>query len=226
MSDPHTYYVGSLTKAELYALDGKCSEKVQALVDQCRESESFAHLPESQAAMVAKIVALARSNGKLGYRHSSIDHCQCCGRQADYAVAKRTSRYVRKGEVDRSKPRLFSGTDLSDSFVFIRGHVSIGWCQFCRPSVEPVILKALENIPVEFPRYWEGAPHRWIKAQHYTCTKCGWDGPETSMRRRTTLMGDSTFPSGCPKCDAENLPFGRDMLKISDAYTMIEKGAQ
>jgi len=217
-------YRVELTADELLRLDGVVSDEVQGGINKVKDAIALraeSSLSESQAVMVVEILQIAREKGKLGYISTPIRRCECCGREGGYHTVRRSTRYKRKGEKDWDSPITFTGYELSDACVRVQHHLTAGYCQYCRPVVEPVLLKRLADIPVQVPKWWPAPLQKWARAQHYECTVCGWKGHEGEMGRSTTLMGDGSYASTCPNCKAQNLLFAMDKVKLIDGFTMI-----
>lgn len=215
----------SLNASEAMRLDGHCRPEVQVVVERARDTLALAGsgLVEKQAAMVARIVATAREKGRLTFTRTLITSCPCCGRRDGYHVYPRAGRYHRKGAPNFSKPKTFMGYDLDRGFVSVQHHISVGFCETCRPQVEPVLVPLLAKVQVDCPTYWEAAPHRWVRHENKVCTACGWEGHEGEMRQALTLMGDGFYPAGCPSCDAENRPLTRPVIERRDGFTLVER---
>jgi hypothetical protein len=216
-----------LTAEEMLLLDGKCGQKVQASVDLARNALAIkgeTDLSASEAKMIAKILAYAKENGALRFMADNISHCPCCDHREGYYTHKRAGRYHAKGQIDPSKPKTFRAWDVTDDFIRIRNSIRLGFCEFCRERVEPVLVKMLAGIQVQPPKHWEAMQPRWEKQKIMHCLKCDWRGSEDKMTRRSTLMGDGTYPSGCPECRAENTPLGKRLIEDAGEFIMIEKG--
>ena len=86
----------------------------------------------------------------------------------------------------------------------------------------PVLAEALRDVDCEVPAKLraEGAPKR-VRYQNRRCTECGWEGHEGQMIREQTVLGDGTYPAGCPSCRASNRFLGRTLVEIVDGYTVL-----
>lgn len=206
-----------LTDDELLLLDGKCRPEIQSVVETVklrRNSESeWAGLSPAQAEMVLKIVEYAKKNGKLRYQHESIHYCSMCGKSAGYAKYPRSGRYHTKGDSNLKKPLHFSGFDLSDDFIRVRGHVSLGGCRDCEAKIMPVLRSALADVKAELPPAVMGVPSKWKRWDVKECEKCKWKGPEHEMGMKDAIMG-GRYHGACPKCGAANSIF---MLQVRTA---------
>lgn len=217
----------SLTAEEAALLDGRVSAAAQSVVERAKEvlALSSSGLSEKEAAMVAEIVATARSRGRLTFAPRRIEACPCCGRRDGYYPHQRSGKYHRKGEPNYKTPKTFAGYDLDQGFIVMQGHIGVGFCETCRERVEAVLLPLLAGVEAEYPERWHGAPQRFRRFDHKRCTACGWEGHEGEMRQFRTLMGDGAYPGGCPKCPAENLPLGRRVIEPRDGFSLVEKPA-
>lgn len=216
-----------LTASEATLLDGQCRPEVQAVVDRAKDALRLttAGLAEREAAMVAKIVAVAREKGRVTFSSAPISRCPCCGRSDGYHPHARTGRYHRKGQPNYKTPKLFTGWDLDRGFVTVQHSIYTGFCASCRPRVEPVLLDALSDVRTDTPDHWTGAPHRYRRFDNMHCKSCDWRGHEGQMRPLRTLMGDGTYPGGCPKCPAENTPLGQRRIERAEGFTLVERAA-
>ena len=52
-------------------------------------------------------------------------------------------------------------------------------------------------------------PGKYLKDDIRICFDCGEEMFESKMSKERTMMGDGYYPSGCPKCGAKSLPFGK-----------------
>ncbi|HEY9219575.1 MAG TPA: hypothetical protein VIO94_16120 [Phenylobacterium sp.] len=217
----------NLTAEEALRLDGACRPDVQAIVDRAKTALQLrsSGLSEKEGAMVATILTVAKEKGRLTYDRSPITRCPCCGRHDGYHTYSRAGRYHRKGQPNYSAPKTFMGFDLNRGFVTVQHHISVGYCTDCRGRVEAVLLPLLADERVDCPDHWAAAPHRFRRFDNKTCTACGWEGHEGQMRPRRTLMGDGTYPGGCPNCPAENAPLSRAVIVSRDGFTLVERQA-
>lgn len=217
----------SLTAEEAVLLAPIQRPEVAAMVARASTALSLASsgLSESEAAMVAQIVATATAKGRLTYSPTMISSCPCCKRRDGYHPYARAGRYHRKGQPDFSKPKTFRAVDLDRGFVTVQNHISVGFCDTCLPRVQPVLLPLLENVRAEFPTHWAGTPQRFRRYDNRECTACGWAGHEGQMRPMRTLMGNGSYAGGCPDCPAENLPLGRTIIKTVPGFTLVERPA-
>ena len=214
-----------LTTEETLLLDGKVSGEAQAVVDQARFASTLTDLNPEQAKVAGEAYALALARHRLVWRQTSIDFCPICKREGEYPVYK--SGYRKGMRKDRSRPRCFAGIEVKDSFIRIRGHVSVGGCLDCMTPVQQVLTKALAQHEVELPKELSAEGRLPYKLYgKCTCTKCGWEGHEGLLGPVSTLFGNGHFPGICPSCFAEQQPLGRDVFTkhathaIADSRTL------
>jgi len=218
----HTIEVESET---LLLLDGKCDAKTQDEIERLKSSIAIAKdssLPEREAAMVVEIVSYARKNGRLTYQHVQIKRCPCCNRFDGYWPVRRSTRFKTKGNPDHDHPKVFSAIDLGRGFLTFPNFIFIGYCESCKPRVEPVLLPLIQDLKAEFPKHWEAAPHKWKRYDNQKCNGCGWVGHEGQMIHLHAIMG-GTYPGQCPKCGAQNVFLGRRNIESIEGFTMVEQ---
>jgi len=208
-----------LTDDELTLLDGKCSDDVQKMIDFMRsrhEIEKDGLSPE-QSEMIAKIINFAKTNGRLRFQHTSIHFCPVCKTSSDY-VRYKSGR--RRGEKNYDKRLSLPAVDLSDSFVSIRHHVSLGCCKPCWEIISPKLLEKIKSVPCEIPDHLNKEKTKYKKYPMRKCSDCGWVGSERLMIPRRTIMGDGYYPAGCPQCRAENLFMGKTIIESADGFEL------
>jgi hypothetical protein len=219
-----TLYKLELTRDEAILLDGRVGEKAQAEINKAKDALRIAKmaegLSESEAKMVAEIIAEARTKGILAFRYESINHCPCCDRKGGYHLVKRNTKWKRKGQPDRDSPIYFRAWNLRDSFISVKNHISIGFCETCRPRVEPLLAELLQDIECSTPKHWTEIKQRYIRHPKMQCTECGWEGHEGEMLPKLTLIGDGHYPGGCPKCPAVNTLF-LTKIKSMGGHVMV-----
>lgn len=220
-----TYSV-NLNDRELSLLDGSCSEKSQITVDaamlRLETQARLSHLTHRQAAFVADLVSTARVDGKLTFCPSRLRHCKVCNVFSGYAKYARSSRNHRKGDSNYGKPLTLSGYDFSAGFVRMSGYPSLGCCHACLKTVEVDALQALDGIEAQLPERWTGRPTKFVCHDNRKCSACGWVGHEGEMGHIQTLMGNGTYPAGCPGCSAKNVLFGEMIIKSVDGRTVVK----
>jgi len=178
------------------------------------------------AKMITEAVAEAAASGLLIYRCSSIGSCGVCGKSAGYALRKRASRAGRKGSPMYDRPLYMSGVELRDSFVTMKGHVSIGGCKECVDAALPRIVDLVTAAELRwFPDHLDFDAD--VKREdHYACKKCEWSGRESYVGRSRAMMGNGTYPSTCPDCGAKNEPFGKRHISIvAGRHSVVKSGA-
>lgn len=229
-------YEVKLTAAELRQLDGTCSPTTQGIVNKMLSEAGLAiiyNVPAHIAAMVQSIITIAKAKGKIEYRVQQAARCPCCDRREGYYNYSRTTyhkifgnRYPNhvKGQPDYNSPKRFTVYDLGRSCV--TNTVFTGYCEQCKPIIEPVLKAELIKVDYAHPMLY-GKPV-WLdlstRFKHYDrrkCKDCGWEGGENLMRRRPTMMGDGDYPAGCPKCPAVSLFFGRNPFENAPGYVLV-----
>lgn len=214
----------TLTDDELVRLDQHVRPEVQEAVNAARARitarVAWPNLRPEVAGLVADVVTEAETNGRLIYQRRGLRRCSLCGTGAGYVPFKSGRR---KGQPNYDRPRMLDGIEFAARFVTIRGSVRVGGCAECVAPAVPVIVESLRGVKAERPDVLtaEGEP-RWKRHNNRRCGSCGWEGHEGEMRRSRTLMGDGTYPSGCPACPAENHPFGRTVIEIAEGYAVVE----
>jgi hypothetical protein len=217
-----TYSV-SLTTDEMILLDGKVRPEIQAKVDEAKNAKAIEGFVDNaaQARFIAEAVKEAKENGILVCRHISLYCCSYTGKSAGYGTHKRNGKWHRKGETDYSKPLSMPGVDLVDTFVRVRGHATLGCCQEFWDAVRPKLAIQLQDVKAEIAEGITGHPPKWKRFPKRRCRKCGWEGHEGQMRRRPCLMGDGTYPAGCPKCDAANILFAGSEVETVAGFELV-----
>lgn len=208
-------YSVSLTYEELLLIDGKCSEKSQSIVDQAKTEYGF-----GLDYICNEILAKSMKTGKLTWRYTEISSCKTCDTKPHgYYKYARSSRYHRKGDCNYNAPFKYSGIEPNGGFISFSGMSGI--CRECWYNVYlPKLVKyIIENdLPIEIQKN-DIVETKYKKDDVRICFNCGEKMYESEMGRRSTLMGDGTYPSKCPKCGAESLLFGNSH-KITDEFTM------
>lgn len=214
----------SLTDQELAVLDGRCSAKVQAEVEDAKlRLAAVAASPgvnPAIAGFVADVLAEATKNGRLVYRWQQLRHCSVCKADRGYATYPRSSRYHRKGDPNYCKPLYLQGVELARRAITIQGNVSVGCCRACWEVAKPLVITALEGIRAEVPEGITGKPPAWRYSEMMNCKACGWTGPELKMHLLPALMS-GTYRGGCPACPAENRPLGPRILVPVDGFEVL-----
>lgn len=218
----------NLTDEELTLLDGKCRPEIQKEVEAAKRrlamATKLADIPVEIAKLVADAVQLAKTTGELKASRGETRHCVVCQKNAGYAKRKRTSRdgFHRKGEPDYTKPLYLSAIDLGRGFIVFKGHITLGCCVDCWPKVKAILTEELAGVRAEIAESITGQPPRYKRYDKVKCKSCGWEGHEGLMLRHSTIMGDGTYPSGCPNCNQHNLFFGPRIIERADGFEIIE----
>ena len=210
-----------LTDDEIMVLDGVCRPDTQELVEEARARIRMADAhPEIEAPLahlVADACSYAAKNGALVFTRHSLRSCPLCGREAGYVLFKSGPR---KGRPKR--PKYFSGFDLYDASIVVKGHVRIGGCTECLERVRPLLVGELSRVRAQIPETITGHKPRYVKRRNRTCTKCGWAGHEGEMRQILKLLGNGRFPGGCPECDAENGIGNLFAIELAPGFVVVE----
>lgn len=212
-----------LTDEEIALLDGRVSPETQSTVDAAKQRLAMmranSDLSPKLAELITKAVREAMKNGILVHQYTNVHYCSLCEKSAGYALHTRNGKYHRKGQEDTRKPRSFRGFELQKSFVFIKGHVSLGGCLDCYGKVINPLREALATIRAELPSELAG-PVKFKRWDDYECP-CGWKGHEGQLLQLRTFMGDGYYRGKCPKCGKENQLFSQPIKRLS-TFTIVE----
>jgi hypothetical protein len=195
-----------LTDDELILLDGACTDEVQSEVDKAKlriaAVQRHTDMPAHVARLVADAVAEGVSHGRLLWQPKRINRCAYCGTDKGYVAYKSGPR---KGQPNYDRRIKVPGIEMAQRFVTVEGHAAVGGCTDCADAAADAITAELANAPCELPPHLRpaGAPPK-RRYDRKRCTKCGWEGHEGEMRRLRTVLGDGTYPGGCPSCDNES----------------------
>jgi hypothetical protein len=216
-----------LTDEELILLDGKCRPEIQKAVDAAKDRLSsckkLPNLTSSEAGFVADVVRCAQLKGILSWQPIFLKECKVCGTSCEYRKYLRRGKWHNKGDPDYSHPIYLSGMELDKSRVFMQGYANLGACRKCMTKLIPSLTEALLDVHAELPsELSKGKSPTYKRWDNMQCTECNWTGHEGQMRRLRTMMGDGTYPGGCPNCKAENHLFGRTIVN-SDGFTLVEE---
>lgn len=213
-----------LTLPEIIHLDGHCRDEIQQIVDMAKTAQAISDaglLSEKEASMVAELVVIATTKGRLTWSQQPIRNCPCCGRNDGYHLVARNTQYKVKGRPDYDKPKMFTGYDLDSGFIHIQGHISRGCCGTCSPRIAPVLLQRLDGIRAELPEKLTGRPSRFKRYDRKQCTVCQWEGHEGELLPLPSVMG-ANYPGKCPSCGAENRFLGATKIKTVEGFTIVE----
>ena len=208
-----------LTVQEILLLDGQCRPEIQEAVERAKLASTLSGgLSESEAEMVAKILDVARKNGRLTFVPTTISYCPCCKRNDGYWPVKRATKYKTRGEPDYDKPKLFPAWELDRGFVVVKNHVRAGVCETCRPRVFPVLAERLAGMRAELPKEITGIEPRYKRVAHMACAACGWQGLETEVGLLPAMFG-GTYRGQCPSCK------GKVHIRTVDGFSVVEQEA-
>lgn len=223
----------TLTDEEIVLLDGRCSEKVQKDIDGAKlrleAATRHTNIPPTAAALIADVIAYAKTNGKLGMRYENIPQCRVCQTKTEYHIHPKNvvnrSKYrasyykYRAGEIDYESPKMKRAIDLSDGFIVFKNRVALGCCVECFDKyIRTKLQTELENIPCEHTIF---GPTKWFKSPNKVCKSCKAEFHEREMGRQITVMGDGYYYASCPKCKAENGLF-RHGIDNREGFVMVD----
>lgn len=215
MSKHDETYDVKLTYSELLLLDGKTSEKAQAIIDVAKKENSIGfELP-----IMNEVITEAEKLGKLTWRHDSGRSCRYCDKSYDYARYKRSSRFHNKGDQNYEKPLYYRGIQFNTGFVVTTG--TFDMCLDClgeQNVLERIIHYIVDNdlkIEIQKNKYVET---KYLKDDKRVCYSCKEGMYESEMGRQRAMMG-GTYPCNCPKCGAGS--DGRESHKITDDFRHI-----
>lgn len=214
------YDVG-LTLEELKVLDGYVSDKAQKVIDTAKKENSFGfELP-----IMGKILSESEKEGKLSWRHKSIRSCNYCDKKRDYHRYPRNSKYHNKGDKNLDKPLYYRGVKFNEGGVTIQGLGDM--CNDCC-DVYNVKHKLIDyildnNLKIEIMKN-DYKPSRYLKDPIKICYSCELEMLESEMGKRSTMMGDGSYPAKCPNCQAESVLFG-ESHKVTKKFDVIDNPA-
>lgn len=212
-----------LTDAELMLLDGKCSEGVQAEVEEAKIRSDMASRHDAEPKHIhfaSRILREARKRGRLIRQAFGVRNCACCGAEGGYARFKRTCRAGMKGEPNYDKPRLLPAVEYVPR-VITRGSSPTAPCAECSKVIEPILIAELANVEAEIPEELSAPSRHKMKRFNRVKCICGWSGHEGEMRQLENLMRDGTYAGGCPECPAENEFFKRANIERVDGFVIV-----
>ena len=211
-------YKVELNFDELSLLDGAVSLDVQKVIDQAKREFSFGFT----FPFMSRVLRESEEKGKLSWTFDKIRSCSLCDKKYTWQPYKRDTKYKRKGDLNIDKPLYYRGVDFNRGFIHFIGTGDI--CEDC--FKEHDILKRLvdyildHDLKVEIQKNNYRAT-KYIKDNILICFNCGKEMQESKMGKHRTLFGDGSYPSECPHCFAESLPFGKTH-KSTNKFVMIE----
>jgi hypothetical protein len=211
----------SLTDDELAVLDGRCSAKVQVVVDGAKqriEARDLYPVDDALAGFIADVVSEARRSGEVQFRHVQMSSCHICKQARRYATYKSGPR---RGSPRFDKPLFVNGFEFAVRFVHMKGYPTLGACTDCAERARPVLTVALAGVEAEIPEPLR-APSAPIYKRHprRECPECHWQGHEGEMGHLRTFMGDGTYPGKCPACGYESGPF-KALFKTLEGFVVV-----
>lgn len=191
---------------ELLKLDGNVPEKIQKVIDEAKKESSYGfELP-----VMNEILKQSEKNGKLTWTNKQITSCEFCNKKRDYYRYPRSGRYHSKGDKNFDKPIYYPGIKFNEGFVTIKGYGDM--CSECcsKHKVKERLIDYIikHDLKIEIMKN-DYKPGKYLKDDIRICYECKEEMLESRMSKERTLMGDGYYPSGCPKCGAKSLPFGR-----------------
>jgi hypothetical protein len=200
-----------LTDTEAVLLDGQVSDAAQGLVSAAKAriaaASAYPELTEREAGFIADVVTEAHKELLLAHRSEYVQRCPVCEKDAGYHIRTRTSRNGRRGQPDRSKPKLFRAFEFHESFITIKNRVYLGCCSDCFARVKPYLAEALKDVKAQIPSCITGHKPTYLRSKKMHCKKCEWIGLESEMGRLSSIIGNGWYPGKCPQCGAENQLF-------------------
>src|SRR5262249_35083081 len=147
-------------------------------------------LSKKEAGFVADVMSEAVTELLLAHRCEYIRRCPVCEKDAGFYIRTRNSRNGRKGQPDRTKPKLFPAFEFHNSFITIKNHVRLGCCQDCFARVKPFLAEALKDVKAQIPSLITGHKPTYLRSKKMHCKKCEWVGLESEMGKLPALMGN------------------------------------
>lgn len=202
---------------ELELLNGKVSEEAQKTIDEAIKESSYGlDLP-----LMNEILKRSEKIGTLKWTRKSIRSCDYCDKKYDYYTYPRSGRYHNKGDKNHNKPIYYSGIKFNEGLVTIAGVGDM--CSDCctkHKVIEKLIDYILDkDLKIEIMRN-DYKVSRYLKDDIKVCYSCNSEMQESKMTRESTVMGDGTYPSGCPNCGAKSLPFGKSH-RITNKFDFV-----
>lgn len=203
---------------ELLKLDGNVPEVIQKVIDEAKKESSYGFdLP-----VMNEILKQSEKAGKLTWSNKQIRSCDYCDKKYDYYRYPRSGKYHSKGDKNFDKPIYYSGIKFNEGFITIQGYGDM--CSECCSTYkvkERLIDYIIEHdlkIQIMKNDYKLG---KYLRDDIRICFDCGEEMLESKMSKERTLMGDGYYPSGCPKCGAKSIPFGRSH-KTTNKFGFID----
>lgn len=199
-------YSIDLTLKELKLIDGKVSEKAQAIINKAKQENSYGF----ELSFMNEILRKSEETGELKWSYKTIRECKYCDKEYDYHKYPRSSRYHSKGDKNYDKPMYYHGIKFNQGFVTIKGHGDI--CCDCEKKynvIHRLIDYIIDNdlkIQIQKNDY---KPSKYLKDEIQICYECGKEMKRSKMSNLPTMMGDGFYKGICPHCGAKDLPFGK-----------------
>jgi rubrerythrin len=227
-----THYLWlELTDEEIIKLDGSSNKEVQEEVDKAKKRVSLSKkftkqsldITSNETKFISDCIAYARKKKILGFTYRQIFRCDVCGKKAGYHKYTRTSRHHIKGDNNYDRQKTFTGIELAVEFVFIKNSVTLGCCSKCWKKIQPILIKELKayKIKADISEKITGQKSRYKRYKNRRCSKCKWKGHEGEMGKKSTVLGDGSYPATCPKCEAGGNFFSNDIETI-DGWSLVK----
>lgn len=214
MGELEKKYSVSLTFDELTALDGRCSDEIQGIVDEAKAVRAIGLDDFSN-----EVIAQAVMDGHLQWYSVNISRCKYCGeRPCGFYPYKSSGRNHRKGEPNTRNPIRYSGVQTGDGILFsgLAGMCAECWDKKYLPKIVRYILD--NDLPVEIQRN-DIAPTRYKRDLERQCFECGKTMCESEMGERYSPMSGGYSKSKCPHCGAESTIYNPH--KLTGKFRMI-----
>ena len=199
-----TYDV-QLVATELLLLDGKVSEKTQAIINKMKAENSYGF----DFPLIGEVLRKSEEKGKLTWGHKRIRSCPYCDKKYDYVQYPRNSATHSKGDKNYDKPIYYNGIEFHPGIVNVIGVGDI--CTDCAAKyhvLQSAIDYILDNdLRVEIQKN-DYRDSEYFYDEESECFKCHQPMWESEMGRSRTVFDNGTYPSTCPHCGAESKMFG------------------
>lgn len=194
-----------VTDEELVLLDGKVVDlNTQVIIDGAKARlQMIADHPRDPrhiAELAADIVKNAKTHLILSGGYSTTRKCERCGVDAGY------HRYTKNGRRPKGSPNYQRPLALAS----FRCN-SVTSCTACWEAAKPLILEALQDVPVEIQREISGVESPYKRFQNLRCKDCLHVGPTPAVAWAA--------PKRCAKCSSFD-------TQPTDSYCVINVHAE
>lgn len=207
---------------DVLRIDGQVLvSSIRDRADFLRERTSFTEKhPSEYSNFIFKLIKIATKNGRMGYSFRP-GTCALCEKGENIVRYKSGTK---KGEINFNKSWHSKMLDLEYKFIRIRDSTPSGVCEECRKGgFDEDLAKVLSTL--EFKFEWDSkiTPCPYIKDDKKFCFRCGKEIWESEMGRTQKMLGSGTYPSTCPHCYAESVPFGENHQSTKE-FRILKKG--